>query len=790
MRKHFIILLFFCLSLISFAQHDNSVTHTINGTVTSEGKPVAFATVSIKGTSNGSICDDEGKFLLTSKHGEFTITVQAVGYKTVQKSIHLDNSITINFELEEDISSLDQVVVTGTRTYKKRTNSAVIVNVINSTTLENVQACNLSEGLKFQTGLRVETDCQTCNYTQLRMNGLAGGYSQILINGRPIFSPLTGLYGMEQIPTNMIDKIEVVRGGGSALYGSSAIGGTVNVITKIPRKNNYEIGFTHQNFKGTTENIIAGNATAISKDKATGATFFVNNRQRSAYDANGDNFSELPELKNLSFGANMFFLPTDNQKLEVSLSKLNEYRFGGQMVEGAAHLAEQSEERTHNVFIGSADYQINFNEDKSSFIIYAASQHTDRVHYTGIIPEQGGPINPATGLTDYEYHLVNPPYGTSDNLTMQGGIQVNHKLEEFIGGNNVLTLGTEYVQDEVLDEIDAFDYKTDQTTKNLSVFAQSDWDISKKINLLTGVRFDNHRLKDFANDKNITNNVASPRVSLLYKPFGKAQFRATWGTGFRAPQAFDTDLHIAFSGGGISRVQLADDLKKERSNTYTASFNYDKGNEHFIAGFTLEGFYTHLDDAFYLEHIGDDNLGEIFEKRNGDGATVKGVTLEGRANFDKVVQIEAGFTLQSSLFDTAVANFENLAPQKEFLRTPNNYGYATFSYTPSKRFNTSLNLVYTGEMDLMHVIPDPTDPDESIGVNSKSSPFTELGLKSSYTFNLKKIGADMQVFGGVKNIFDEYQTDFDSGKNRDSNYVYGPGMPRTFFIGLKIGTGL
>ena len=105
--------------------------------------------------------------------------------------------------------------MTGTKTFKRQTKSAVIVNVIDSKTLDNVQACNLSEGLRFQSGLRVETDCQTCNYTQLRMNGLAGGYSQILINGRPIFSPLTGLYGLEQIPVNMIDNIEIIRGGGS-----------------------------------------------------------------------------------------------------------------------------------------------------------------------------------------------------------------------------------------------------------------------------------------------------------------------------------------------------------------------------------------------------------------------------------------------------------------------------------------------------------------------------------------------------------------------------------------------
>ena len=159
--------------------------------------------------------------------------------------------------MEESQFYLDQVVVTGTKTFKRQTQSAVIVNVIDSKSLGNVQACSLSEGLRFQPGLRVETDCQTCNYTQLRMNGLGGGYAQILINGRPIFSPLTGLYGMEQIPTNMIDRIEVVRGGGSSLYGSSAIGGTVNVITKIPDENSFDLNYTRQSVNGeAAENIL------------------------------------------------------------------------------------------------------------------------------------------------------------------------------------------------------------------------------------------------------------------------------------------------------------------------------------------------------------------------------------------------------------------------------------------------------------------------------------------------------------------------------------------------------
>ena len=232
-------ILFFLLFLIS--NFFINAQTLIKGSITDKGnKPLPFASIIIKGTSIGTTSNIDGYYKIkTIFEGEIELEVSFTGYLSQNKKITIKKSLkqaTLNFELTEHLQILDQIIVTGTRTDKRRTNSAVIVNIINSATLENVQACNLSEGLKFQTGLRVETNCQTCNYTQLRMNGLAGGYSQVLINGRPIFSPLTGLYGLEQIPTNMIERIEVVRGGGSALYGSSAVGGTVNVITKIPKK--------------------------------------------------------------------------------------------------------------------------------------------------------------------------------------------------------------------------------------------------------------------------------------------------------------------------------------------------------------------------------------------------------------------------------------------------------------------------------------------------------------------------------------------------------------------------
>lgn len=760
------LLLLFSVPIVS-AQNGKG---TILGTVTSDGNPVPFSSIYVNGGTDGVSADGDGNYTLTISAGKVSITAQSQGYRIETTTLNLaeGESKILDFDLRESNEELDQVVVTGTRTEKRRIDSPVIVNLIDSETLQQVVATDLSEGLRFQPGLRVETDCQTCNYTQIRMNGLQGGYSQILINGRSIFSPLTGLYGLQQIPVNMIERIEVVRGGVSALYGSSAIGGTVNVITKIPKQNNYSLSYMYENIDGAADqNLINGNATVVSKDYNAGANFFVSNRRKSAYDANGDNFSELPELKGNSFGVNAFYLPTENSKLEMSISSLNEYRYGGEIVEKPAYLANQSEERTHNVLMGSLDYQINFNEDKSSFIAYYGGQITDRDHYTGIIPDDE---------IEKQAFFAAPPYGVSEVVTHQGGTQYNHKFSEFLGGSTVLTGGLEFIYDDVFDEIKSYNYLTDQTTQNFGAFVQNDWDITESINFLSGFRIDKHNLVDKA--------IFSPRLSLLYKLKETTQFRLGWGTGFRAPQAFDTDLHIAFAGGGVSRISLANNLFEEKSNSLTASVNYDKATEHFIAGFTFEGFYTHLNDAFYLFPLGQDEFGERFEKRNGSGATVKGITIEARANFDYVVEIDAGFTFQSSLFDDPVENFEGLPLKREFLRTPNNYGYATLTYTPIKKLSASANLVYTGTMDILHVAGENTG--QTVDEYFKTPSFTELSLRVGYTFDMSKVSTGLEIYGGVKNITNSYQDDFDIGKNRDSNYIYGPSAPRSVFVGLKI----
>ena len=741
----------------------------LQGKITCDGVEVPFANIIIKDSGIGVSSNKDGFYKFEKlKKGYYQINISSLGMNKKKLDIDIKEGLNvINIDLKPNAYNLDQVVVTGTKTFKRRTQSPVIVNVIDSKQLENVQACNMAEGLKFQPGLRVETDCQTCNYTQLRMNGLTGGYSQILINGRAIFSPLTGLYGMEQIPTNMIDRVEVVRGGGSSLYGSSAIAGIVNVITKIPTINNYSLGYDFSIINGETEDkVIYGNATVISDNKNSGATFFVNNRNRGLYDHNGDNFSELPLLRDNTFGATLFVLPSKNQKIEANLGSINEYRYGGEMINGIPHFSMQSEERVHDILLGNLDYQINFNDSKSSFIAYLAAQQTNRTHYTGVRPD--------IGSAEDVIHLENPPYGTSLNTTKQAGFQLNHTISKFFG-SNVLTLGSEVVADDIMDEISTYNYLTDQKVVTNGVFFQSDWELTESFNLLSGARFDKHSLLD--------NIVVSPRLSFLYKLRKETQFRLTYSTGFRAPQAFDTDLHMAFSGGGISRIVLADDLKQERSKSLSASINYDKATEEYIYGFTFEGFYTHLKDAFYQDPSGSDSYGDIFVKRNGAVATVSGLTMEFRANLKQRVQLESGFTIQQSLYDEAVEYSENLPLMKEFLRSPNYYGYATLSFKPSAKLSFATNLVYTGAMSVLHLAGAPEQLEDEFVV---SPVFNNIGIKSTYIQILKESAMKIEYTLGVKNLTNDFQEEFDSTKNRDSNFMYGPALPRTIYFGLTL----
>lgn len=220
----------------------------------SSGEHVPFLVVSLKGTTVATTTGDTGHYYLEHlPEGTFILQVSGIGYKTASREVILKEgqALEANFMLEEDNVMLDGVVVSANRNETARMMAPTLVNVVNMDTYDKVNATSLSQGLVFQPGVRVENNCQNCSYQQVRINGLDGPYTQILIDSRPIFSALAGVYGIEQLPANMVDRVEVMRGGGSALFGSSAIAGTINIITKEPVRNSASLAHTIASINGT-----------------------------------------------------------------------------------------------------------------------------------------------------------------------------------------------------------------------------------------------------------------------------------------------------------------------------------------------------------------------------------------------------------------------------------------------------------------------------------------------------------------------------------------------------------
>jgi len=759
MKLHILLIISVLLTTLGSAQEFKG---SITGKIMSSGKPVPFANIGIKGTKLGGVTDENGLFKIELiNSGVYELQVSYIGFETkVQRVTVTDKHphVTATINLNQISKILDEVVVTGTRNEKRRLDSAIPVNVLDSRVLQLTQSLNLSEGLSFQPGIRVEKDCQTCNYTQVRMNGLPGSYTQILINSRPLFSSLAGLYGLEQLPASMIERVEIVKGGGSVLYGSSAVAGTINIITKDPTSNSFELSSTGSTIQGESNDIQTDLYTSLIHPKRnSGLSLLVSHRDRQAWDANADGFSELAQFKNLSMGVNGFVNPDKDSKLRLSMNGIHEIRNGGDRLNKEPHLRQQSEYRDSKIAAGNVDYSRSFYRIRSSMELYAGAQLTSRDHYTGSFGSDG--------------------YGNSENQTFIGGGQFNYTLLNFISGKNILTAGLEYQYDYVFDEIKAYNYLVNQETFQTGAFIQSDWDLHPKINFVSGLRITSHNKTDHF--------IYSPRFSLLYKIHPRVQARISRSQGFRAPQAFDADMHIAFSGGGVALTTIDPNLKAEQSSSYNASLDYNAAFEKYIYGFTLNSFYTQLNNTFILVETpasGNDNNTQL-TRTNGSDAEVKGITLEARLNYNYKLEGEIGVTWQKSSYEEAVAWSAEVPGSTSFIRTPEVYGYFAMGFSLLKNTKLSFSGVYTGEMDVPHFAGAPgVENDELV----KTPEFMEINLKIDYQLPVWKNLIMTTVAGGVQNVTNAFQSDFDAGPSRDSNYIYGPGRPRTFFISIKL----
>ncbi|MDX5325734.1 MAG: TonB-dependent receptor [Bacteroidota bacterium] len=698
----------------------------------------------------------DGHFYYEGPCRSGSITIRASGFipRIMDPELRSKDMQTVN--LQPDPLMLNEVVISGTRTDRRRIDNPVAVNVLDRKTLVITQSNSLADGICFQPGLRVETDCQTCNYTQVRMNGLGGSYSQILIDSRPIFTSLMSLYGLEIVPSEQIERVEVVRGGGSALFGANAIAGTINIITRTPEKNGFGIQYSPSLIGGSAmDQVWTGHGTLVTTDRKFGLTVTGNHRERDPFDANDDGYSEIPEIMNNSLGLNSFWRPNKHHKVHLSTWRLHEYRRGGNRFDLPADQADQSEERTHDIWAGTVDYSFTPSDLPFEVTAYFGGQHTLRDHYTGI--EQS------------------PGWGNTVSSSLMGGIQLDHTM--MIGNSiNRLTFGAETQWEDTYDAIPAYQYLIDQTTRMDGIFLQSDWDLDQRWTLLSGLRYNQHNL--------VESGIFTPRMGLLFKPTQKWQIRGSWSQGFKPPQAFETDMHIAFAGGGISYIRIDPNLKAEHSNSFNLSVDANFPTPRYIWGFTVDGFLTRLVDPFILEEgPSDDEGNQVLIRKNGPTATVAGITLETRGNYNRIIQVDAGVTLQIAEYESPIAWSADIKTEKSFLRTPETYGFMTLQIFPENNLNGSLSSVFTGPMKVPHFAGAPEQPYDEL-ILSRS--FLEINLRVAYRQRIPNTPLTWEIFGGVQNLLNAYQSDFDTGRFRDSNYIYGPSRPRTIFLGLRV----
>ena len=868
------------------------------------GEHLAGITIAIKGTTFGTATDATGHYFLKNlKQKSVTLVMRGLGYLSQERVIEIspDKVIEVNFEAEQDNINIDEVVVSSNRQATLRRLAPTLVTVLDSKLFESANATNLAQGLIFQPGVRVENNCQNCGFNQVRINGLDGRYSQILIDSRPIMNALAGVYGLEQIPTNMIERVEVVRGGGSALFGSSAIAGVINIITKEPQRNSFTFNesMSFSGFKDLDNNL-SFNGSLVSDDNRAGAMVFAQARYRKEHDVNGDGYSELGRLDSRSLGFRGYFRPSDYTRLTGEVHTFSEARRGGDHIDWPEQVAGVAESIRHSVYSGNLKFD-GYSEDyKHHYQLYTSAQHITRNSYYGGIGEpklrnkagdkfvnaQGVEIDSeadalATGAIGRPIHTSNygKNFGITRGLTWVGGAQYTYDFDHFLFMSAQFLAGAEYSYDRLEDRMPLREWETEatkstgfdlsanptslspalhQVIRNASQFAQIEWK-NDRWSLLLGTRLDENSA--------VKKAIFSPRATLRYNPTKNFNIRATYAKGFRAPQVFDEDLHVGVVGGEAQRVTNADDLRPEISHSFSLS-----NDMYFTLGgaqvnLLVEGFYTRLLDVFTNYKDKSENGISYYTRHNygindngqqvSSGAKILGLNLEGKVSY-RWLSLQAGLTLSSNKYDanqewgvrqkvkgdhdaayynTFVpkadgSDFDNVAADgeaqtismtsKNITRTPSTYGYFTIGINPVRPLNIALTGTFTGSMYVPHVVkwgqnsavtdraaiaaglrqegyklglvdesgaavqedgaPKEVDVEWNELVKTKS--FFDLGTKITYDLRLFS-KTNLQLYCGVNNLFNAFQSDYDFGPDRDSGYIYGPTIPRSGYFGIK-----
>jgi outer membrane receptor for ferrienterochelin and colicins len=767
-------------------------------------KNIPLATITVKGTTIGTTTDESGHYrLIDMPEGTHTIIVRSLGHKPQEKEITIKQGETkeLNFKIEVDVLKLEQVVVTGTRTKHYIKDVPVRTEVITAREIEIKNATNLFQVLEGTPGIRVEQQCQFCNFTMVRMQGLGAEHTQILINGQPMYSGLAGIYGLQQIGTTDIERIEVIKGAGSALYGSSAVAGAINIITKEPslkpstkvglqfgryNTNRYDISSSLQNESGNIGlNIFAQKLTGDPVDETS-----VGMTPHEVKKKDGITDRVASNLNNAGFGLYIDDAFSVNDKLVLRGRFLNEKRQGGIMDNDYYKnpFTDGTESITTDRYESELSYSKIFNDDSDlNFSLAYVNHSRDATNdsYLGDYMETHNDSVP--DLRNMRPYLAHENSFTSA-LTYRFGIN-NHKLLIGTQGyyNNLKESGMYVIVDAESDyRGESYRSVSNKSAMEFGAFIQDEWLVNENFTVVPGVRFDFHKSEEgYKADRQVSETALfpktkfdetsiNPRIAIKYDFSRKITLRSTVGTGFRAPYGFSEDLHLC---SGSPRVWKSSELKPETAVSYNLSADYYG----FRFRVSANLFRTDLKDkiAFTDATAEVSALGYDYQWKNIDNAFVQGVEINVMANLSQYLDAGVDFTLNQGKYNNERMDWKNtqyVGISKYISRFPKTTGNIKLEYNP-KDWTFAITGNYQGKMyiDYFNEEIDPAVGDQS--KIKETDPFMLFNARIS-----KKINA-YKLYAGANNIFNYIQ---DEKHTDDAAFMYAPVYGTIFYGGITI----
>ncbi|MBN1925393.1 MAG: TonB-dependent receptor [Prolixibacteraceae bacterium] len=765
---------------------------------------IPFATITVKGTHMGTTSDATGHYKLAHLPvGKNIIVAQVMGYKSQEKEVIMEagKGVELYFELEDDVLNLEQVVITGTRTEHFIKDVPVRTEVITAKAIENKNACNLYQALEGTPGVRVENQCQYCNFTMIRMQGLGAEHTQVLINGQPMYSGLAGVYGLQQLSTVDIDKIEVVKGAGSALYGSGAVAGAINIVTKEPgfqpattvdaqfgnfKTNKFDVNSSMRNEKGNIGlTIFAQRYTEGAIDETgTGLT------QNEVRNKDGISDRVMTNLTNAGFGLYIDNAFLKNDKLIIRGKSVFEKREGGTMDDEYYRnpLTDGTENITTDRYEASLSYNKKIKTNSEINFTFGYVNHNRNAtndSYLGDYMVTHGDSVP--DLRNMRPYLANENSFTS---TLSFNSMIG-KHSFIVGLQNFYDKLEESGMYVVVNESSPYigqSYRSvaDKSAMEFGMFAQDEWAISDKLMVVPGVRFDYHHSgEEYTADRQVfaTNNfpktsfdetAINPRLAIKYKLSEKFTFRVNAGTGFRAPYGFSEDLHLC---SGSPRVWKSSDLNPEKSVSYNLSADYYSKNIRVSTNL----FHTDLKDKIGFTDADADvaALGYDYQWKNIDDAFVQGIELSVMANLAKNLDLGVDLTYNQGEYKNVREDWigtEYESESKYISRFPTTTGNLKLEYSP-KTWTFAITGNYQGTMyiDYYNEDVDPVHGDQS--KIKKADPFMLFNARVS-----KKFG-QFKLYAGANNLFNYVQ---DEKHLDDAAFMYAPVYGTMFYGGVSI----